>query len=96
MSEADNGSEALRLAADQPFDLILMDLQMPGIDGFASARAIRQSDTRNRETPIIALSADVMSHQLAEYDGFDIDGVLAKPIDSALLFQTVRQYASGA
>jgi CheY-like chemotaxis protein len=56
----------------------------------------RETETGRARTPIIALSADVMSHQLAEYDGFDIDGVLAKPINSALLFDVVKQYAGAA
>jgi signal transduction histidine kinase/ActR/RegA family two-component response regulator len=93
VSEADNGSEALRLAAEQPFDLILMDLQMPGIDGFASARAIRQSDTSNRETPIIALSADVLpEHILASADA-GMNGHIGKPISVAELLEAVARWS---
>jgi PAS domain S-box-containing protein len=93
VSEADSGSEALRLAAEQPFDLILMDLQMPGIDGFASARAIRQLDAGNRRTPIIALSADVLpEHILASVDA-GMNGHIGKPISAAELLGAVDRWA---
>jgi signal transduction histidine kinase len=93
VSEADNGSAALRLAAAQPFDLILMDLQMPGIDGFASARAIRQQDSHNRETPIIALSADVLpEHILASADA-GMNGHIGKPISTAELLGAVARWS---
>ncbi len=93
-----NGHKALEAWEAGEWDLILMDIQMPELDGRQATARIRQreAETGRRRTPIVALSADVMSHQLAEYDGFDIDGVLAKPINSALLFETVRQYASAA
>jgi signal transduction histidine kinase len=90
-----NGRKAVEAWETGEWDMILMDIQMPELDGRQATAAIRkrEAETGRARTPIIALSADVMSHQLAEYDGFDIDGVLAKPIDSALLFETVRRYA---
>ncbi len=91
-----NGHKAVEAWEGGEWDLILMDIQMPELDGRQATALIRkrEAETGRARTPIVALSADVMSHQMAEYDGFDIDGVLAKPIDSALLFQTVRRYAS--
>jgi signal transduction histidine kinase/CheY-like chemotaxis protein len=91
-----DGRKALEAWEGGTWDLILMDIQMPELDGRQATAMIRkrEAETGRPRTPIIALSADVMSHQLAEYDGFDIDGVLAKPINSTLLFDLVRQYAA--
>ena len=91
----DDGRKAVEAWENGEWDLILMDIQMPELDGRQATAMIRkrEAETGRARTPIIALSADVMSHQLAEYNGFDIDGVLAKPIDSAQLFETVRRYA---
>ena len=62
--EADNGAAGVAAAMQASFDLILMDLQMPGMDGFAAARAIRASADVNRATPIIAVSANVLPEHL--------------------------------
>ena len=93
-----DGRKAVEAWEGGQWDLVLMDIQMPELDGRQATAMIRQreAETGRARTPIIALSADVMSHQLAEYDGFDIDGVLAKPINSALLFDVVRQHAAAA
>ena len=59
-TEAAGGAEAVEAAAEPPFDLILMDLQMPGMDGLAATRAIRAASALNRATPIVALSANIL------------------------------------
>ncbi len=60
VEEASGGGEAVSAALRAPFDLILMDLQMPGMDGFTAARAIRAGASPNARTPIVALSANVL------------------------------------
>ena len=62
--EAENGAEAVAAAMREPFDLILMDLQMPGMDGISAAKAIRATAEVNRLTPILALSANVLPDHL--------------------------------
>ncbi len=95
--EADGGAAAVRLAADQPFDLILMDLQMPGMDGFASARAIRALPGRdgagNHETPIIALSADVLPEHIDATARAGMNGHIGKPISPVELIGAVGRWA---
>jgi signal transduction histidine kinase len=91
--EARGGVEALRLASDQAFDLILMDLQMPGIDGFASARAIRELTGDNRDTPIIALSADVLPEHIDATADAGMNGHIGKPISAVELIGAVDRWS---
>ena len=55
---ANNGREALQLATDQDFDLILMDCKMPEMDGFAATKAVRTLSGQKGQVPIIALTAN--------------------------------------
>jgi signal transduction histidine kinase/CheY-like chemotaxis protein len=96
--EADNGADAVTLALRSPFDLILMDLQMPGMDGLAAARAIRASSDLNRDTPILAFSANVLSQHTAEALAAGMNDHIAKPIRAMELVSKVMAWAgrSGA
>ncbi len=87
-----NGIEAVRAWEDGDWDVILMDVQMPKMDGPTAARAIREQElaTGRPRTPIIALTANVMSHQLAEYLAAGMDGHVAKPIEAARLFEALE------
>jgi len=82
-----NGAQAVEALAHSRFDLVLMDIQMPEMDGVTATRVIRAAETRHdlQRTPIIALSANAMSHQVREYLAADMDGHIAKPIDIAQL-----------
>ena len=78
--------------AGQPFDLILMDVQMPVMDGLTATRAIRDAEASGgRRTPIVALTANVMAHQQADYRSAGMDEVVAKPIELAELFTTIAK-----
>jgi CheY-like chemotaxis protein len=74
-----------------------MDIQMPVMDGATATRAIRarEAATGRARTPIFALSANAMSHQVAEYLACGMDGHLAKPIDARLLFETLAATRDG-
>ncbi|MGR4862800.1 PAS domain S-box protein [Caulobacter sp. LARHSG274] len=88
---ADDGLAGVAAAQHGGFDLILMDVQMPGIDGLEAARRIRALPGPAARTPIIALTANVMSHQRASYLAAGMDGVAAKPIvPAALIGEIVR------
>jgi CheY-like chemotaxis protein len=91
--EADNGAEAVRAAIKSEFDLILMDLQMPGMDGFDAARAIRASAVPNRTTPIIALSANVLPAHMLASQAAGMDDHLGKPIVPMALIAKVALWA---
>jgi PAS domain S-box-containing protein len=81
LTEAASGAEAVNAALITAFDLILMDMQMPGMDGLAATRAIRATAELNRATPIVALSANVLPAQVAACHEAGMDDHIAKPID---------------
>ncbi len=85
VSVADDGASGVAAARDGAFDLILMDVQMPGMDGLEAARRIRALPGPASRAPIIALTANVMAHQRAAYRAAGMDGVAAKPIAPAAL-----------
>ena len=72
-----------------------MDVQMPEMDGPTAARAIRarEAETGRRRTPIIALTANVMSDQVAAYRAAGMDGFVAKPLQVSSLFAAIRAHA---
>ncbi len=79
-----NGQLAVELCEQVAYDVILMDLHMPVMDGFTATKTIRESDGYNKFTPIFALTADVMGEQNQEYTGY-FDGFITKPIQQEKL-----------
>ncbi len=79
----ENGAEAIAAWETQRFDLILMDIQMPVLDGLDATREIRRRELKQdlAATPIIALTANVMDHQIAECLKAGMDGHLPKPFE---------------
>jgi two-component system, sensor histidine kinase len=88
----DNGRAALDAWTREPWDLILMDVQMPVMDGPTAARAIRSAEAAQgrARTPIVALTANAMSHQVSEYRAAGMDGHVAKPIKAAELYAALQ------
>lgn len=86
---AQNGKEAVDMARTREYDLILMDLQMPIMDGFESAREIR---TFNKEIPIVALSAAVLQEDIDKTKESGMDRHLAKPIDQRELVEVFAKF----
>ncbi|TCS16770.1 PAS domain S-box protein [Caulobacter sp. BK020] len=84
-SEAVDGEAAVARAGAEPFDIILMDLRMPGMGGVAAARAIRQSRL-NDNVPIIAFSADATEAPAGVFDG-----VVAKPLETRVLIHEINR-----
>jgi len=84
----DDGKAAVEAWEQGDWDVILMDVQMPVMDGPAATRIIRQREaaTGRALTPIIALTANVMSHQVRDYELAGMNGWVAKPIEVAALF----------
>jgi PAS domain S-box-containing protein len=91
--EATNGLEAVEASLREPFDLILMDLQMPGMDGVSAAKAIRASSAPNKLTPIIALSANVLPDHLAACEAAGMDDHIGKPIQPMRLLTKIAEWA---
>ncbi len=88
----DNGALALDAWRQGAFDVILMDVQMPQMDGVTATRAIRAEEaiTGRARTPIIALTANAMAHQVAQYTAAGMDGYVSKPIETAKLFRAIE------
>ncbi|MHB8284131.1 MAG: ATP-binding protein [Caulobacteraceae bacterium] len=86
------GALAVQAWSKAEFDMIFMDIQMPELDGVEAARRIRrlESQSGRRRTPIIALTANVMAHQVEQYVGAGMDGFLAKPIEIASLAEALQ------
>ena len=84
-----NGQEAVAAAASSAFDLILMDMQMPVMDGLEATRRIRAGDGPNASAPIIAISANVLDAQRRACSDAGMTGHIAKPIDARILLSTV-------
>ncbi|WP_421931827.1 response regulator [Phenylobacterium sp.] len=82
-----DGEEAVSAWRTANWDLILMDAQMPVMDGLTATRTIRQEEARQGgpRTPILALTANVMAHHLLAYRQAGMNGLVAKPIDAAKL-----------
>jgi PAS domain S-box-containing protein len=95
IDEAGGGAEAVSAAIGTRFDLILMDLQMPGMDGLTAARAIRDTAELNAETPIVALSANVLADQVAQCLAAGMNDHIAKPIRLDELIAKVTHWTSG-
>lgn len=90
LSFAEDGAEAVALARDVPFDIILMDMQMPVMDGISATRAIRVEGA-NRQTPVIALTANALDVHRQAWLAVDVDNFLTKPIDPAALVSTLER-----
>ncbi|NMH65776.1 two-component sensor histidine kinase BarA [Shewanella salipaludis] len=88
-----SGEEAITQAQKRNFDLIFMDIQMPGIDGITATRSIRQ-ESINRNTPIIAVTAHAIAEERELILGSGMDGYLPKPIDEAALKGVINRWLS--
>ncbi|MGQ8775090.1 two-component sensor histidine kinase BarA [Serratia sp. NA_112.1] len=89
----ESGEEALLLARDNVLDLILMDIQMPNIDGIRTSELIRQLPHHN-STPIVAVTAHAVSGEREHLLQAGMDDYLAKPIDEAMLTRVLARYYS--
>lgn len=89
--QARSAEEGLRLAREEPPDLILMDIRLPGMDGHAAVRLLKQ-DPRTRRIPTVALTAQAMKgdDEQARVAGFD--GYITKPIDTRSFADTVARF----
>jgi signal transduction histidine kinase/ActR/RegA family two-component response regulator len=92
---AENGQLALDACAEQPFDLIIMDVNMPVMDGLTATRHIRDGGGLNAETPIVVLSASARSEDHAAGLEAGADAYLNKPIDFAALAQMMAHVGEG-
>ena len=93
VSIANNGREAVEAALGQDFDLVLMDVQMPIMDGVAATRMLRAAGYRQ---PIIALTANVMKEDTERYRQAGCDHVLGKPLDREQFYEVIARHLAAA
>lgn len=91
--QATNGREAILAFRTQPFDLVLMDMQMPVLDGLAAVRRIRQVEvaTNSRPVPILMLTANAMPEHVEAGRRAGANGHVSKPITSASLIGAISE-----
>jgi len=93
--EAENGAAALARLSERAFDLVLMDLHMPVMDGLSATRAIRAARAPYAKTPIVALTAAVSEEDRRASFAAGVDDFLGKPVGSEMLAATVRRLTTG-
>ncbi len=89
--EATNGKEALELVKAHLPDLVLMDLQLPELDGFTTTRMLKQ-DATTKDIPVVALTAYAMKGDAERALEAGCDGYIAKPIDKKEFLEMVASY----
>jgi len=90
VTEASNGQEAVSLSREQPFDLIIMDIHMPGMKGTTAAMKIREGEDEGHPVPIIALTADAVPSTRAQIKESKMNGYLLKPIDEQQMWGVIE------
>jgi PAS domain S-box-containing protein len=92
---AGDGQQALCLAQENRHDVILMDVQMPGMDGLEATKAIRAREDSNRRVPIIAMTAHAMQGDRDRCLAAGMDGYLSKPINAREMIALLESLAAG-
>lgn len=93
---AGDGREAIRMARLSEYDVIVIDVQMPGMDGFETTAAIRRLQVGSRRVPIIAMTAHAMKGDRERCLKAGMDGYLAKPVDAREMIALVEDLAGDA
>jgi CheY-like chemotaxis protein len=88
-----SGAEALQMLAERAFDIILMDIHMPGMTGIETVERVRGLPGPEREIPVIALTADVFTRRPEEYRALGFNDFVSKPILVADLLNAIKRAA---
>lgn len=97
ITEAGDGDAAVNIVkSDDPFDIILMDVMMPTMDGFEATRQIRAIEDNERSTvPVIAMTSDVTDEDLKNATIAGMNDHITKPVDSDALIEKIYYYLAG-
>jgi len=93
---AENGAEAIEALRADVFDIVLMDIQMPVMDGVAATRRLRALAGPNARVPVIALTANVLEEQRKTYREAGVDTEVAKPVDPHNLLAAIGALTQAA
>ncbi len=94
VTQANSGKQAIEACGSNEFDVIFMDIQMPGMDGMEATRHIRALEQGKRRTPIIALTAHTITEQKAELLIAGMDDCISKPVNEAQLAHIINRWTS--
>ncbi|MDA0371849.1 MAG: response regulator [Actinobacteria bacterium] len=92
VTEATSGEEALRLLEDHRFDVIVLDVMMPGLDGPSTLTRIRQL-SNGASVPVVFLTAKAQPHERRSLEALGVNGVITKPFDPLSLADELRTLA---
>jgi len=92
--EAETGEEGVRLAKEKVPDLVLMDIQLPGINGIEAFRQIR-ADAKTARIPVVALTASVTATDRSQITAAGFDAFVGKPINLKEFLDTVKRLVAG-
>jgi CheY-like chemotaxis protein len=88
---AEDGESGVEAAAKGGYDLVLMDIQMPGMDGMEATRRIRAMDGPISSTPVVAITANVLAEQKSSYLAAGMNGLVSKPVSAAALISEITR-----
>ncbi|MFT4251079.1 MAG: response regulator, partial [Caulobacter sp.] len=91
LATAPDGLEALKRLEAEPFDVVLMDVNMPGLDGREATRRLRAGSSANRDVPVIGFSAGVADEEVQACRAAGMTDWLAKPLDIARLYEALER-----
>ncbi len=91
---ASNGLEAVEAVQSQSYDIVLMDLRMPIMDGYEATGKIRSWETGDQHTPIVALTAMLFDDEKNKCLSAGMDDCISKPFDTEMLFQLIESYVN--
>ena len=91
-----DGAEGVQKAETGAYDLVLMDIQMPGMDGIEATKRIRAMDGARGAMPILAVTANVLADQRTSYENAGMNGVVSKPVSAAALLSEIARVTERA
>jgi len=94
MEEAPEAETGLRMLAERKYDIVLMDLRMPGMDGLTAIKLLREGTGRNREVPVIVVTADAAPDLRERCFAAGADEIIVKPVAMAALLDAIGRLAS--
>ncbi len=92
IDEAEHGEEAVQMAREKTYDIILMDMQMPVMDGFEASELIKRENYNGKKPVILAITANALMNDQDKYDKAGIDGFVSKPITKEMLKEALGKY----